>query len=139
MDALVELAHDLDEEIFVQAGHTPFGSGLTCESFLSPIQLRAKIDEASLVISQGGFGSMSDVLSAGKPLVAVPRSIEHGEANGEQSDLVKLLEDMDVLVPVYEMPQLPVCVQQARERTPISAPQSEIPKQLAATVSEWLK
>jgi UDP-N-acetylglucosamine transferase subunit ALG13 len=80
MNALDSLADSIDETIFVQGGHTPIPSGrLKGVGFLHPAELDLKIRGASLVISQGGFGSMREVLRAGIPLIAVPRLAALGE------------------------------------------------------------
>jgi len=138
MDALAALAATTEEEIYVQAGCTPLPqAGLSGSAFLEPEDLERRIQGASLVISQGGFGSMRDVLHARVPLVAVPRLEELDEARGNQTVLVKRLEASGVIIAVYDLADLPAAVQRARTTPMAAPPTSTIPNRLAELLASW--
>ena len=139
MNALDSLADSIDETIFVQAGHTPIPSGhLKGVSFLHPAELNQKIRGASLVVSQGGFGSMREVLRAGVPLIAVPRLAALGEEKGNQDVLVQALEERGALTAVRDLKLLPDAVENARSRPTTTLPPSTIPDEVARVVEGWL-
>ena len=61
------------------------------------------INESDIIISQGGFGSMNDVLSCKKNLIAVPRLIELNESQDDQNELVKYYDSKNFLVACYKV------------------------------------
>ena len=77
-------------DVFIQLGNTKYVP-LNCEyiNFLDNASLIQKIESASLVISQGGFGSIMTALNASKPVIAVPRLPSLGESQDHQIDLVQ--------------------------------------------------
>lgn len=77
-------------DIFIQLGNTKY-TPLNCEyvNFIDNATLVKKIESASLVISQGGFGSIMTALNASKPVIAVPRLPSLGESQDHQIDLVQ--------------------------------------------------
>lgn len=56
------------------------------------------INKADIVITQGGFGSMRDVLNCNKNLIAVPRLIELNECQDDQKELVDYYASKNYLV-----------------------------------------
>jgi UDP-N-acetylglucosamine transferase subunit ALG13 len=82
--------------------------------FLEKEEIFKKIEEADLIITQGGFGSIADCLKAGKKIVAVPRKPELKEAPDKQEELVRELERLGRLVGVYEIDTLPEAIKKAR-------------------------
>ena len=61
------------------------------------------INKADIVITQGGFGSIRDVLSYNKKLIAVPRSIELNECQDDQKELVEYFASKNYLVSCYDV------------------------------------
>ena len=90
-NALVDIdGHD----IYVQHGHTKLHVDLSGKAFLSRRNLLKKIEWSDLVVSQGGVGSIMDVLEFSKPLIIVPRLEEFNELVGDQirfSDVISSL------------------------------------------------
>lgn len=113
-----KITPELGEEVFVQSGHTnyPFQFAKS-EKFLDSKRMQALIGEASVVISHGGWGTISECLTKGKRLVAVPRKlgIEH---NHPQEELVRALENRNCLIAVYEICKLKGAIEKARSFTP---------------------
>ena len=103
------------EKVFIQLGHTKY-LPLTAsyKEFLSKQDVKNKIDEAEIVITQGGFGSIADCLRADKKVVAVPRKTELNEAPDQQEELVRELEKLDRLIGVYDIDELPEAILKAR-------------------------
>lgn len=61
------------------------------------------INKADIVITQGGFGSMRDVLSFNKNLIAVPRLIELNECQDNQKELVEYYDSKNYLVACHDV------------------------------------
>jgi len=103
------------EEVFIQLGHTRYlPANAKYRRFLSRGDLLEKINNADLVITQGGFGSIADCLRAGKKVVAVPRKPELHESPDRQEELVRELEKLGRLIGVYEIDKLPEAVHDAK-------------------------
>jgi UDP-N-acetylglucosamine transferase subunit ALG13 len=118
-DRLVRAVDDYtprcEEEIFIQLGHTSYiPRNALYQRFLEKQEILEKIREASLVITQGGFGSIADCLRAEKRIVAVPRKPELQEAPDRQEELVRELERLGRLVGVYEIAELPEAIRKAK-------------------------
>ncbi len=113
--AVDEYAFENEEPFFIQLGHTNYiPKNASHARFLDKEEILQKIRESSLVITQGGFGSIADCLREGKKVVAVPRKPELNEAPDRQEELVRELERLGKLVGVYEIDQLGDAIIKAR-------------------------
>ena len=64
----------IKEEVIVQAGYTKFQSyKMRIVDLISKEQLEQFQDEANLIITHGGVGSIVSSLKRGKKVIAVPR------------------------------------------------------------------
>ena len=75
----IENSH-IKEKIVVQAGYTKYESKkMKLFDFITYEEMQKLIDEASLVITHGGTGSILMPLKAGKKVIAVPRLAKYLE------------------------------------------------------------
>jgi UDP-N-acetylglucosamine transferase subunit ALG13 len=111
-----EYAGAYNQEMFIQLGNTRDYAPKKAryQRFLGKQDLLKKIEEADLVVTQGGFGSIADCLLAGKTVVAVPRKPELKEAPDKQEELVRELEKLGRLIGVYEIENLPEAIKKAK-------------------------
>jgi len=109
-----ELASKLDEEFIVQYGYTeyPFIHA-QARPFYSSNQMARLIDNASLIISHGGYGTISECLKKFKKVVVVPRK-KGIEVNHSQEELVRALEAEGYIIGVYDIDDLEEKVSIAR-------------------------
>jgi UDP-N-acetylglucosamine transferase subunit ALG13 len=123
-------------DVFIQTGHTQYAP-LHCryESFIERGCLLHLIEQAELVITQGGYGSIRDALLYNKPVVAVPRYPELGESTDRQDELVRAMEDMMYLIGVYDIALLEDAISAARDFTPAPRRSSNIPAMLGDYVT----
>jgi len=113
--AVDEYALDSGDDIFIQLGNTNYiPRNGQYKRFLDKEEVFAKIKEADLVITQGGFGSIADCLKQGKKVVAIPRKPELREAPDKQEELVREFEKLGRLVGVYEIENLPDAIKKAK-------------------------
>ena len=133
---LDELAGRLGWEVFVQLGHTPFEpQWCKYERFVERSRLMRIVEDAELVITHGGFGSMRDALALGKPVVAVPRRVDFKEVQDDhQEELVHELEGGGYVIGVREISDLEGAIERARTFSPGTVPKSRIPD----LISEFL-
>ena len=95
-----------DEEIIVQFGYTNYRfEHVKSFDFCNRDQMVEYIDNASIIVLQGGWGSISEAIDMGKRIVVVPRinGVEHIH---DQVQLVKKLEALECIVAVYDIKYL---------------------------------
>ncbi len=106
MDALApELG---GEEIIVQASGVNFETkNVRVVGFLHPVEYSRIIDEARLIISHAGMGSIVSALTKGKQIIVIPRKAELGEhRDNHQVDSAKKMEALGYVPVAYDEDQL---------------------------------
>lgn len=112
-----EIAGKSKEDFFVQSGYTDFSfNNVKMEKFLDHSTMRENLEKAEIVISHGGYGTLSEAAKMGKKVVAVPRLA--GEHNHSQLELVQALEKEGYLLGVYAIDDLEKKITEARNFTP---------------------
>ncbi len=85
-----------DEEIIVQAGGSSDykSDKMKIFDFISYDEMGKYIDEADLIITHGGTGSIIMPLQKGKKVIAAPRLEKYGEhINDHQKEIVSVFSD----------------------------------------------
>lgn len=141
--AVQELAASSHEEIIAQIGHTKLESDkVECFKFIPRSELKAVIQKADIVVTQGGFGSIADCLECRKKVVAVPRKVEYGEMKDKeglgQEELIRELEKQGKLVGAYDLKNLQQAINKAKELETASASASRIPEMVLNYVRRHL-
>ena len=106
MDAL---ASELNgEEIIVQASGVNFETkNVKVVGFLHPKEYNRIFNEARLVISHAGMGSIVSALTKGKPIIVIPRKAALGEHRDDhQVDSAKKMEALGYVPVAYDEEQL---------------------------------
>lgn len=116
--AVDEFAKISEEEVFVQNGNTlyEFKYAKTVK-FLDHDEMLAIIKKASLVILQGGWGTISESVALGKKIISIPRRVGQ-ECNHPQEEVVRHLEKMGCLIGCYDETKLPELVKAAESFVP---------------------
>ena len=85
----------IKEEVIVQAGYTKYITHkMRIIDLMSQKQLNEFQDEADLIITHGGVGSIISSIEKGKKVIAVPRLHEYGEhVNNHQKEIIKKFSD----------------------------------------------
>ncbi|WP_077623407.1 PssE/Cps14G family polysaccharide biosynthesis glycosyltransferase [Sediminibacillus massiliensis] len=74
----------IKEEVIVQNGHTKFTSDvLTFKKFVTYEEMEQLYDQARIVITHAGTGSVITGLRKGKAVIAAPRLQKYGEHNDD--------------------------------------------------------
>ena len=72
------------KEIFAQIGTGQFiPTAFPAERFLDPLAFESRFEEAELVISHAGMGTIITALEFGKPLLVMPKRASLGEQRNE--------------------------------------------------------
>ena len=85
----------IKDKVIVQAGHTKYNSS-DMEIFdLIPIdKMNNLIDNANIVITHGGVGSIVGALKKHKKIIVMPRLSKYGEhVNNHQQEIVSIFEE----------------------------------------------
>lgn len=104
---LDEIAPSLNMPIVIQTGNTTY-EPKNCEyfTFKAKNEVMELMQNAKLVIAQGGYGSMTDAIMMNKRLIAVPRLRAFNEAQDNQVELVEYFESKGYLKACYEINEL---------------------------------
>lgn len=84
----------IDEKVIVQSGFTEFDSkDMEIFNLIDKEQLSKLQDEADLIITHGGVGSIVSSLKKGKKVIVVPRLKKYGEhVNNHQLQIARRFE-----------------------------------------------
>ena len=118
-----------NHSVVIQLGNTEYKPKYA-ESFdfCERLKLIELIDKADLIITQGGYGSMTDVLTRRKKLIAVPRLKELNESQDDQKELVDYYAIKNFLLSCYEIDKLEGLVSDLKNNNILKPfkPESEI-------------
>ena len=111
----------INEEVIVQAGYTKFQSDkMKIIDLMSKEQLSKFQDEASLIITHGGVGSIVSSIEKGKKVIAVPRKHEYGEhVNNHQEEIVKDFNDKGYIIGIKEVDDLKQALINSKDFEPV--------------------
>lgn len=142
-DSFERLVRPLDElagkngwDVFIQLGHTPYVPGhCKFERFVERDVLLRMVEQAELVITQGGYGGIRDALLFDKPILAVPRYPALNESPDQQDEMVRAMEKEGYLIGLYDIKDLETAIRRAMGFKPRPRKCSTIPKMLAEYVA----
>jgi UDP-N-acetylglucosamine transferase subunit ALG13 len=109
------------EERIVQTGHSTYQpQHATCLDFMPFDRVKELMQQARVVITHAGTGTVMLALSLGKVPVVAPRLAKFGEhVDDHQVELVTSLADMGCIIPYFEGDDLAAKIEQAAT-TPLS-------------------
>lgn len=137
--AMDDWARRADADVFAQVGHSSIEPvSMKWERFIERHTMRALIDSAEIVVTHGGFGSLRDCLSAGKPTVAVPRYSHFDECLDNQEELVRALDDTGRVIAVYDIGTLETALERAEVFLPAVSNKSSIPSLIESNLRDLL-
>ena len=119
IDRLIE-KKVIDEEVIVQAGYTKYQSeNMQIIDFMSKQELQRLQQEADLIITHGGVGSIITSLEIGKKVIAVPRLHKYGEhVNDHQIEIVDKFNKNGNIIGINEVEELEEAINKAKNFQP---------------------
>ncbi len=112
--AIDEWASKNGEEVVVQTGYTTYKYE-HCRSFdfCTKEEMQRYINEADILILQGGWGAISEAMEARKRIVVIPR-YDKTEHIHDQFQLVRKLDSIGCVLGVFDEKDLPEKINMAK-------------------------
>ena len=110
----------IKEKVIVQAGYTKFESNkMKIIDLMSKEQLEKFQDEANLIITHGGVGSIISSIEKRKKVIAVPSMHEYGEhVNNHQKEIVKDFNDKGYIIGIEKVEDLKQAIEKIKDFEP---------------------
>lgn len=119
IDRLIE-KNIINEKVVVQAGYTKYESkNMEIFSLISQDELEKYQEEADLIITHGGVGSIIGSLKKGKKVIAVPRLHEYGEhVNDHQKQIIESFDKDGYIIGVNDVSKLEEAISKVKNFEP---------------------
>lgn len=113
--AVDDFAAVTDEDVIVQTGHTSYKYNNVTKyfSFCTKEEMQHYIDQADLLILQGGWGAISEAMEKKKRIVVIPR-YDKTEHIHDQFQLIRKLDSLGCVIGVFDERDLITAVEKAR-------------------------
>ena len=111
---------NIKEQVVVQKGYTKFKSEkMTLYNQLPADEIDKLIEEANLIITHGGVGSIITSIQKNKKVIAVPRLKKYKEhVNNHQIDITKKFNEEKYIVGINDVGELKEALKQVKDFTP---------------------
>lgn len=110
-----DYAATTNERIVVQTGYTRYSFANVKEhfDFCSKERMMSLMDEADILVLQGGWGGICEAVDKGKRVVVMPRinGVEHVH---DQGQVVRKMEELGCVLGVYDAKDLAKVIEKAR-------------------------
>lgn len=110
----------IQEEVIVQAGGTKFESkDMKIFDLTSNEELDQLKEDADLIITHGGVGSIVGCLKMGKKIIAVPRYSKYGEhVNDHQLQIIQTFDSQGFIKGIKDVSELKEALTEVKMFTP---------------------
>ena len=110
----------IKEEVIVQSGYTKYESEkMKIFDLISKRKLDKLLDEANLIITHGGVGSIISSITRNKKVIAIPRLHEYGEhVNNHQQEIVELFNKKGYIIGINGVEELKDAIKKAKTFNP---------------------
>ena len=110
----------IKDEIIVQAGHTKYESkNMKILDLIPPAEFEKYQNEANLIITHGGVGSIVSSVKKGKRVIAVPRLHKYGEhVNDHQIEIVERFNKNRCIIGVNGVEELKQAIIDSKDFVP---------------------
>lgn len=113
-EAIDKLGQVLNEDILVQSGNTLYEfRNVNTVKFMEHSEMMNAMKDASIVILQGGWGTISEAIMLKKKIISIPRRVGQ-ECKHPQEEIVRFLEREGCLLGCYDTTYLPAIIEKAR-------------------------
>lgn len=99
---------NIKEEVIVQAGYTKYQSNkMKIYNLISSKEMEKLVNQANLIISHGGVGSILQCVKKGKVVIGVPRQKKYKEhVNDHQKQLIKSFAEQGYIIGIKDVTEL---------------------------------
>jgi len=111
---------NIKQEVVVQKGYTKFESkDMKIYSQVPIDEMNTLIEEADIVITHGGVGSIINSIKRGKKVIAVPRLKKYNEhVNDHQLDIIKSFDEMGYVIGINAVKELEEALKKVQDFEP---------------------
>ena len=119
MDELIE-KKVIDEKVIVQSGYTNYESkNMRIFDLIPQEELEKYQEQADLIITHGGVGSIVSSIKKGKKVIAVPRLHRyHEHVNDHQKQIVESFDKKGYIIGIQRIDELRKAIIRAQEFEP---------------------
>ena len=130
LEAVDRLALDLQEKIFIQTGHSTYiPQNCDYKDFVDAEEFQRMIEGCSVLITHSGVGTIMRGISAGKPVVVVPRLAGfHEHVDDHQVQIAEAFAEKGCVISCENLEQLAEMIHEARTYPfkPYDMPESSV-------------
>ena len=111
---------NIKEKIVVQAGYTKYNSSnMEIFDLISNDKLNKLMDDADIIITHGGVGSIIEYLKKNKKIIVCPRLKKYNEhTNNHQLQIVESFSKKGYIIPYYENDDLGKILKEIKDFKP---------------------
>ena len=119
MDELIE-KKVIDEKVIVQSGYTNYESkNMRIFDLIPQEELEKYQEQADLIITHGGVGSIVSSIKKGKKVIAIPRLHRyHEHVNDHQKQIVESFDKKGYIIGIQRIDELRKAIIRAQEFEP---------------------
>lgn len=119
MDELIE-KKIIDEKVIVQSGYTNYESNnMRIFDLIPQEELERYQEQADLIITHGGVGSIVSSIKKGKKVIAVPRLRRyHEHVNDHQKQIVEAFDKKGYIIGIQRIDELRKAIIKAQDFVP---------------------
>lgn len=120
VEAMDRIAVQIDEEVVMQIGTTPYRPHTArWFTFTTQKEMEALCEQARVIVSHAGAGSILTALRHKKPLIVIPRLQKYGEhIDDHQLELAEALSQANMLLVANETAEIPEMLDVGASFTP---------------------
>lgn len=111
----------IKDEVIVQAGYTKYETDkMKIFDLISREQLEQFQDEANIIITHGGVGSIVSSIKKGKKVIAIPRMHKYEEhVNDHQKEIVELFNKKGYIIGLKDVTELEDAINNIKDFKPV--------------------
>ncbi len=119
IDKLIE-KKVIKEEVIVQAGYTKYlSNNMKIFTLIPQEKLEKYQEEANLIITHGGVGSIIGSIKKGKKVIAVPRLHKYGEhVNDHQKQIIESFDNNGYIIGIHDVSELGLAIERSKKFIP---------------------
>ena len=126
IDELIE-KNVIDEKVIVQSGYTKYDSkNMRLFDLIPQEELERYQEQADLIITHGGVGSIISSIKKDKKVIAVPRLQKYQEhVNDHQKQIVELFNKKGYIIGINEVEELEDAIIKMQDFVPVKYKETE--------------
>lgn len=132
-------AASTNEKVVVQTGYTNYPyKYVKSFDFCTKPEMQKYMEEAEILILQGGWGAISEAMEKGKRIVVMPRR-DKTEHIHDQFQLILKLNSLGCVIGVFDEKELPMKIQLAYTFEFKQLKKGNAEELIAKKLSEWFR